>query len=425
MTGDRRGPRRPPGRPREVWLRLALWAALLLALRLVAAPAEARDPPAPGELRAAVREASAWLQRAQAGGPADGRYLYAYDAARDRVPGGYNEVRHAGVTMALYQAAGRERDPAALAAADRAAAWMTARLHRPADPAERWAALTGGAGARAKTGGTALMVAALAERRIATGDGRRDALMRELGAFLARMQRPDGGFHVAWRVGAGEPDREGVSRFYPGEALWAFALLHEAFPGEGWDARARAASRFVTTRRDGLEGVRFPPLADHWAAYGLAEMAEWGLADHEIAYARRLAARFGFLVRVESQRGNALLGGPARLVRSEVRAAAFGTWVEGLAALWRLAAADPRMADLRPAIRERLATASALLARRRADAAAARDYARPGLVRGAWLTAGETRMDDQQHALSGLLYAADALAGRTRRGPDRPLPVAP
>jgi hypothetical protein len=27
-------------------------------------------------------------------------------------------------------------------------------------------------------------------------------------------------------------------------------------------------------------------------------------------------------------------------------------------------------------------------------------------------------MDDQQHALSGLLYAADALDGRARREPD-------
>ena len=38
---------------------------------------------------------------------------------------------------------------------------------------------------------------------------------------------------------ADEPDTYGTSRYYPGEALWALALTHEAFPGEGWDEPAR------------------------------------------------------------------------------------------------------------------------------------------------------------------------------------------
>ena len=104
-------------------------------------------------------------------------------------------------------------------------------------------------------------------------------------------------------------------------------------------------------------------------------------------------------------------------------ASAFGTWVEGMAALWRLSASDPRMADLRPQIEERLETGASLLARRQIDAAEAERYARPDRVLGAWLVNGETRMDDQQHALSGLLFAADALEGRTQRSPDELLPI--
>ena len=380
-------------------------------------PAEAREAATAAELRASVSAASGWIQRAQSAHD-DGRYLYLYEPARDLAADDYNEVRHAGVTMALYQAAGRDGDLAALAAADRATAWMTARLHRR----DGWAALTNAEGARAKVGGTALMVVALAERRLATGDPRHDALLRELGAFLAAMQRPDGGFLVAWEIAAGAPDRVGTSRFYPGEALWALALLHEAFPGEGWDEHARAASIFITTRRDEVEGVRFTPLADHWAAYGLAEMAEWGLSEPELEYARRLAGRFGFLLRVEMQREHGLFGGMGRLLREEVPASAFGTWIEGLSALWRLATADARMADLRPAIEQRLALGAGLLARRQIDDAGARGYATPDRVRGAWLSGGLTRMDDQQHALSGLLYAADALEGRAQRTPDDLLP---
>ncbi len=412
------GTTRRPGWPRRAWLRLGGWLLLLIALRLVIVPAEGREPATAAELRAAVSAASAWMQRAQAAHD-DGRYLYLYDPARDVALADYNDVRHAGVTMALYQAAGRDGDLEALAAADRAVEWMTAHLHRR----DGWAALTNAEGTRAKVGGTALMVVALAERRLATGDARHDTLLRELGAFLAAMQRPDGGFLVAWEIPTGEPDRAGTSRYYPGEALWALALLHEAFPGEGWDERARAASTFITTLRDDVEGVRFQPLADHWAAYGLAEMAEWGLSEPEIEYARRLAGRFGFLIRVETQRKHGLFGGLGRLLRDEVPASAFGTWIEGMSALWRLSAADERMADLRPAIEERLALGAGLLMRRQIGDLEAVAYANPEWVRGAWVSSGLTRMDDQQHALSGLLYAADAIEGRTNRSPETLLPV--
>lgn len=401
---------------RRVTLQIAGWLAVLLVLRLAVIPAEARDPRAPEELRASVSAAREWIERNL---QPDGRYLYVYDANLDTIPRDYNEVRHAGVTMALFQSAGRDGDIAAFEVGDAAVAWMLEHLHRR----DGWAALTTAAGDRAKVGASGLMLVALAERRLATGDERHDAVMRELGRYLAVMQRPDGGFHLAWLVAAGAPDLVGTSRYYPGEAAWGLALLHEAFPGEGWDGYARAASIFLTTRRDEIEGVRFPPLADHWAAYAMAEMVEWGLSEPEIAYARRLAARFGFLIRAESQREHGLFGGPGSLIRVEVPASAFGTWIEAMAALWRISAFDPRMADMRPLIEQRLLTGASLLSHRQTDAIEATSFVRPGLVEGAWLTGGETRMDDQQHALSGLLFAADALQGRALRSPEALLTI--
>lgn len=401
---------------RRVGLQVALWAALLLALRLTVIPAESRDLQTPDEMRASATAGREWIERNL---QPDGRYLYVYDADLDTIPDDYNEVRHAGVTMALFQSAGRDGDVEAFHAGDAAVAWMLDRLHRH----EEWAALTTPDGGRAKLGASGLMLIALAERRLATGDTRHDEVMRELGRFLASMQRPDGGFHVAWMVAEGQPDLIGTSRYYPGEAAWGLALLHEAMPGEGWDGYARAASVFLATRRDEVEDVRFRPLPDHWAAYTMAEMVEWGLSDEEIEYARRLAGRFGFLIRAESQREHGLFGGPGSLIRVHVRAAAFGTWIEAMGALWRIAAHDPRMADLKPAIEERLEVGASLLANRQSDAAEALAYPRPGLVEGAWVTRGETRMDDQQHALSGLLFAADALEGRTLRSPGAPLTI--
>ena len=396
---------------RSTLLSVAIWGIVAGALRVsVAAPEACGDRPS-HDLRAAAGAAIGWVQRAQLD---DGRYVYLYDAESDDLARDYNDVRHAGVTMALYQSAGRGGDEQTLAAADAGLEWMRRRLVRH----ERWAALLAPGASRAKLGASALMLVGLAERRLATGDESYDPLMRELGSFLASMQRSDGGFYVAWRVLAAAPDREGTSRYYPGEALWALALLHEALPGEGWDRYARAAADFVTSSRDELEGVRFPPLADQWAAYGLAEMAEWGLSDDQAAYARRLAGRFGVLVRAEAKKQH---GGPATLVFGrDARAAGVGTWVEGLAALWRLSVADERLADLRPRLEQRLACAAGILASRQMDERAAGAYPRPQLVEGAWFSDGATRMDDQQHAFSGLLYAADAADGRARREPAEP-----
>ena len=390
------------------------WAVVLGATRVLIAPAETCGDADLPRLRQAADSAAGWMTRAA---QPDGSYLYGYDREANRIARDYNEVRHAGVTMALYQAAGRLDDADALAAADGAVSWMEERLVRR----EGWAALPTPDGRRAKLGTAGLAVVALAERRQLTGEERHDALMRELGAFIARMQRPDGSFHAFWRFDTGSVDPTGTSRFYPGEALWALALLHEAFPGEGWDRRAREAARYLVERRDEDEMIPYPPLPDHWLAYGLAEMAEWALPADE-AFVRALAGRFGLLIRTEAQEGGLrpVLGKPAR-----ISGGSLGVLVEGLSALWRLSTADPRLADLTPAIEERLACGAAILARRQVGASEAAASARPTLTEGAWFHHGETRMDDQQHAFSALLYAGDALEGRARRGPGDRLAAEP
>jgi len=396
---------------RSALFSVAIWIAFVGVLRIAVVPPESCGSPNRDAIAGAAVAAEGWLQRNQG---LDGRYVYIYDHDTDTISSEYNEVRHAGVTMALYQAAGRFQDADALGAGDDGLAWMNENLIRQ----DGWAALAPGGG-RAKLGASALMLVAVAERRLATADPQHDELMRELGRFIVALQRGDDGFYVAWLPAERAPQLEGTSRFFPGEAFWALALLHEAFPGEGWDGPARLAADFLTTRRDEVEDVSFPPLADQWTAYGLAEMVEWGLDDHHVAYARRLAERFGFLIRMEAQRQGSALG--TLLRGGEIRAAATGTWVEGMAALWRLASVDERLADLRPEIKERLACAGGILAEQQVSGEESANYAEPGLVDGAWFIGGETRMDDQQHAFSGLLYTVDALDDRIQREPDAPM----
>jgi hypothetical protein len=388
------------------------WVLLLAGVRVTVTPPESCGDTSEEAIVRAAAGAAAWMSRNQ---EPDGRYVYLYYPETDEVPSEYNEVRHAGVTMALYQAAGRLQDRDAQQAADRALAWMQENLERR----HEWAALAPD-GRRAKLGASALMLVSLAERRLAFHDPQYDELMRELATFIAEMQREDGGFHVAWDFAANEPDTYGTSRYYPGEALWALALTHEAFPGEGWDEHARRALEFITTQRDEVEDVDFPPLADQWTGYGLGEMAEWGLPEHQVEYAERLAGRFGLLVRTESQRQGSWYG---NLVRGDkARASGVGTWAEGMAGIWRLSMIDERLAHLREPLQERLQCVAGILAERQTSVTESEEYPRPELASGAWFQRGETRMDDQQHAFSGLLYALDAMQDNAVREPSLPFP---
>ncbi len=379
---------------------VAFWLVMIVFLRVAVVPAEECGDPSAFSLREAAGQAGSWIIRNQL---PDGRYTYEYDASNGSFSNDYNVVRHAGVTMSLYQIAGKLQQPDAMVAADLGKDWMLDNLVSQGD----WVALSNGRDA--KLGAVALMTIALAERRLLTGDQQYDDVMRGLGNFMRFVQRPDGGFHTRWLVADNELDTVSTSRYYPGEALWALALLHEAFPAEGYDQAAWDAADFITLLRDDVEEVKWQPLNDHWGAYGLAEMAEWGLEDHHIAYARQLAGRFSLYTRFEAQRE---AGGISGWMRGpDQRAASLGTWVEGMAALWRLSTSDERLADIEQDIRDRSVCGAGILERRQQP----EDLG--GLIAGGWFIDDVTRMDDQQHAISGLMYTADALEGQTRREP--------
>ena len=149
---------------RGTLLSFGLWIVLLAFVRVAVIPPESCGVESEERIAEAAEAAAAWMTRNQ---NADGTYVYLYYNDSDIVPAAYNEVRHAGVTMSLYQAAGRLGDREALATADNALAWMEDHLVRHDD----WAALT--AGFRADSpplGASALMVVSMAERRLATAE---------------------------------------------------------------------------------------------------------------------------------------------------------------------------------------------------------------------------------------------------------------
>jgi hypothetical protein len=182
-------------------------------------------------------------------------------------------------------------------------------------------------------------------------------------------------------------------------------MLHETFPDEGWDEPAWRTLDYLALRRDAEEGLFPRPWPDQWAAYSLAAMSDWHLEPHHVAYARSLAGAFGVQVRWDAQRtGVGTLTHPPA-----PRGAGFGTVVEGLGSLLTVAETDPRAADLAEPLAERLACGGARLASWQTgadDVLTSED-----LEVGAWFLDDITRVDDQQHAASGILESVRVLPG--------------
>ena len=182
-------------------------------------------------------------------------------------------------------------------------------------------------------------------------------MLRRLGRFLVAQTEPSGAVLASYDEAAGAPVAGVYSKYYTGETYWALARLHRLFPDEGWGEVADRIGAYMAAERDEVEDF-WPPLPDHWAAYGLAETvafddrpSERPLTEDELAYARRQAGLFGAQVRWVSQR----FGPWGAVVRSPhaPRGGGYGVVGEALTGLWRVAEADPRLADLRGPVGER------------------------------------------------------------------------
>lgn len=381
---------------RRVQGALVVWALGATVMRLSLWAPEVCPRLTASQARGAAVDAGDWIVANQSD---DGQYLYEWDRDTSQAVDDYNLVRHAGVTMSLYQlvVAGELQFTAP---ADRGLAWMLDRL-RTTETADGAGGLAFTDGSQAKLGAAALLAVSLAQRRLATGDRTYDETLVAIGRFLAGQQRPDGSMLNLYDLATDRPVPDQTSIYSTGEALWALALIHEAVPTPEFEQAAWATLDYIANDRDMVEGYHPGPWPDQWAAYSLAEMVEWGLADDHIDYARRLLGRYAGIVRFDAQRGTvygALTHGPVP------RGSGVGTWIEGLAEL-RTVTVDPRLADLAAPTADVLACGAARLAERQVKPGS--DV--PPEESGAWFFEGSTRMDDQQHAASALLGAEPVL----------------
>lgn len=398
---------------RQVWRAGLTLALILVASFAVAAPPEHCPSVTAAELRQSAQAGVDWFTRNQ---DSDGTWLYLYNAEDDSTSPEYNEVRHAGVTMGLYQAAAAGMQGAARSA-DRGTEWALDNLVEHED----WSAFAGTG--RVTTGATALLAAALTYRREATGDSRYDRLMGRLGRFLIAQTEPSGAVSASYSEADDAAVAGDYSKYYTGEAYWALARLHRAFPGQGWGEAADLIGGYLAKSRDDVED-HWPAIPDHWAAYGASETVEFPerggdrpLTEDELDYARRQAGLFGVGVRWVAQQA-----GPwGELVRGSdtPRGGGYGVMSEALTGWWLTALADQRLSGLREPVADRAMCVAGHAVDAQSDAEDAAGAAQPGRVEGAWFHHGETRMDDQQHALAGLLRTIPIAQANAGSSPDR------
>lgn len=376
----------------------AVWIIGAALFRVAVVPAEVCPAVDPDSVHTAAVAAGDWLVRNQ---DETGRFLYGYDRSTSQVNPDYNIVRHAGATNSLYQLAA-VGEAGFLEPADRALGYL---LDGAVDH-DDWTTIVLD-GRKARLGTVGFTVVALIQRRALTGDTGYDELIRALGRFIVAQQEPDGSIRAFWDPATGGPTPGEYGKFATGEAVWALVELDNTFPGEGWWEAAELTLHYLADgSRVRKEGHR-ARLPDHWAAYALGAAAPDRLDDELTDYAQRLAGYFSMRLRLEAQRTGTPLNVAVRAYPGPP--SGVGTAAEGLAALYRLAGDDPRLATLRPDMTERLACNAGLMVERQVGSSEASAAGDPGKLEGAWFYRSYTQVDDQQHVLSGLLGAEQAM----------------
>jgi hypothetical protein len=225
------------------------------------------EPVSRNEIETAIRAAVGYLSRHI--GPS-GRFDYVYDPRNRTVPRGYNLLRHAGTTMALYRLVGSRFDDGT-AARIASLAWSYLRNFLVPITWDGHVCFCLADRGMAKLGGTALALLALAARQKGATSSQEDVrLVEALGTYLVCQQQSSGRFVSKVDLLA-RTEIPFESAYYPGQAVLALCAAYRVTQDVRFLECADRGIRYLAQGH--LASAPTPTgFADHWAMIALAAL---------------------------------------------------------------------------------------------------------------------------------------------------------
>jgi hypothetical protein len=122
-----------------------------------------------------------------------------------------------------------------------------------------------------KIGGNALSILALAKYTEVTDDNQYIPIMQDLATWITELLDKNGKLIVHKQKYSTGKASDFVSRFYPGEAIFALVRIHQIDKNEKWLDAAEKIAHYLINIRDKNASIN-SITTDHWLLYGLNEL---------------------------------------------------------------------------------------------------------------------------------------------------------
>ncbi|MCB9480099.1 MAG: hypothetical protein H6683_10490 [Deltaproteobacteria bacterium] len=236
-------------------------------------------------IREACRIGGDFLARIQR---SNGRWYYEYNPETDKLEKrDYNILRHAGTTYSLYQLYRKIPDPKYVQAADAGIRYLKSKIS--ADPRDE-GRLYVEDHRQAKLGGSGLALMAFVEKHHAVGTTPEDErIMEGLARHCMLSQNPDGSFE-SYHDAPGLSYKSRRSIYYPGEAMVGLIRYHQIHP-ERKDILevVQKAADYLVGERWRMLGVEWNVPPDAWLALALEELHQVSPKPEYADYAFKIA----------------------------------------------------------------------------------------------------------------------------------------
>jgi len=255
----------------------------------------------------------------------NGSFVYEYFPQTGRESSQYNMLRHAGTVYAMMEVYELTGDKVLLEKIEKTVAFLLVNLRTT--QVKKQDVLVVIDQGNIKLGANALAILALTKYMDVTKTREHLGTVRKLARWIQLIQSPQGRFLIHKQNFATRKVSGFESNYYPGEAIYALALLYRIDQNNEWLDTAEKAAHYLIYVRDG--GKSLARLShDHWLIYGLKELylqrPKIIYYDHALKIAEAIVS---FQPKVYSDGEDNLV--PARSTSTATR-------MEGLCAAYRL-----------------------------------------------------------------------------------------